>query len=124
MTPPRLRALLQRKLNSLAAYLDELQATVPDAVTTYTANSMVRRAVERLVQVVLECAADAGDLLLAEESRVVGETARDIFEGLHAAGVIDQALRQRFAYEYSGLRNRIVHDYDELDNEFCGFGKE
>src|SRR5687767_8717082 len=101
MTPPRPRALLQRKLTSLAAYLDELDATVPDTVAAYTASSTVRRAVERLIQVVIECAADAGDLLLAEEGRTVGDTARDIFEGLHAAGILDDALRRRFAYEYS-----------------------
>lgn len=116
MTPSRPRALLQRKLTALAAYLDELDATLPDTLVSYTAHSTVRRAVERLVQVVVESAADTGDLLLAEEGRVVGETARDIFEGLHSAGVIDDTLRRRFAYEYSGLRNRIVHDYDELDN--------
>jgi uncharacterized protein YutE (UPF0331/DUF86 family) len=82
MTAPRHRALLQRKLTSLAAYLDELAVTVPDTLDSYTASSTVRRAVERLVQVVLECAADAGDLLLAEEGRTVGDAARDIFEGL------------------------------------------
>jgi uncharacterized protein YutE (UPF0331/DUF86 family) len=116
MTSPRHRALLQRKLTSLATYLDELTVTVPDTLDGYTANPTVRRAVERLVQVVLESAADAGDLLLAEEGRTVGDAARDIFEGLHAAGVIDDSLRRRFAHDYSGLRNRIVHDYDVLDN--------
>ena len=42
-------------------------------------------------QVVVEAAMDAGDLLLAEEGRMVGETAREIFEALHTAGVIDDA---------------------------------
>jgi uncharacterized protein YutE (UPF0331/DUF86 family) len=116
MTPPRLRPLLQRKLISLASYLDELDATLPATVTAYAADSTVRRAVERLVQGVMEATLDAGDLLLAEEGRMAGETAREIFEALSAAGVLDDSLRRRFAYEYSALRNRIVHDYDELDN--------
>ena len=116
MTPPRHRALLQRKLTSLAAYLDELEAILPATLIEYIAASTVRRAVERLVQVVVEAAADAGDLLLAEEGRTAGETTREIFEALHAAGIIEDALRRRFAYEHSALRNRIVHDYDELDN--------
>src|SRR5437879_2018317 len=101
MTPSRHRVLLQRKLTSLAAYLDELATTLPGTATDYTGNSLTRRAVERLVQVVIGCAADAGDLLLTEEGRTVGESARDIFEGLHAAGVIDDPLRRRLAYEYS-----------------------
>ena len=116
MTPSRYRPLLQCKLISLASYLDELDATVPATGTAYAADSTLRRAVERLVQVVVEAAIDAGDLLLAEDGRIVGETGREIFEALFAAGVIDDSLRRRFAYEHSGLRNRIVHDYDELDN--------
>ncbi len=76
MTAPRHRALLQRKLTSLTTYLDELAATMPDTVEAYRANSTVRRAVERLVQVVIECAADAGDLLLSQEGRTVGDAAR------------------------------------------------
>lgn len=116
MTPSRPQALLQRKIISLAAYLDELDATIPATVAAYAAATTVRRAVERLVQVVVEAAIDAGDLLLAGEGRMVGETAREIFEALYAAGVIDDSLRRRFAHEYSALRNRIVHDYDQLDN--------
>jgi hypothetical protein len=69
MTAPRTRALLQRKLTSLAAYLDELDAVTPATVAEYVADSTVRRAVERLVQVVTECAADAADLLLAVNRR-------------------------------------------------------
>jgi uncharacterized protein YutE (UPF0331/DUF86 family) len=117
MTAPRAHAMLQRKLNSLAVYLDELEAVVPATATEYQANPTVRRAVERLVQVVIECATDAADLLLTVEGRTAGDTTRQIFEELHTAGVIDGALRQRFVYEYTGVRNRIVHDYDVLDND-------
>ena len=116
MTAPRRRLLLERKLTSFAAYLDELEATLPATLVEYTAGSTVRRAVERLVQVVVEAAADAGDLLLAAEGRMAGETTREIFEALRSAGIIDDALARRFAYEHSALRNRIVLDYDELDN--------
>jgi len=116
VTVPRRRALLQRKLTSLASYLDELDATIPSTAAAYAADTTPRRAVERLIQVVVEAGADAGDLLLVEEGRLAGETAREIFEALRSAGVVDDALGRRFAYEYSALRNRIVHDYDELDN--------
>jgi len=116
MTSPHLQALLERKLASLGAYLDELDATLPDTLVEYGSDATVRRAVERLVQVIVECAADAGDLLLAKEGRTVGDTARDIFEGLRSVGVIGDDPGRRFVRDHSGLRNRIVHDYDELDN--------
>jgi uncharacterized protein YutE (UPF0331/DUF86 family) len=116
MTSPHLQALLERKLASLGAYLDELDVTLPGTPAEYASDATVRRAVERLVQVVVECGADAGDLLLAKEGRTVGDTARDIYEGLRSAGAIGDDLGRRFVRDYSGLRNRIVHDYDELDN--------
>src|SRR5439155_21584443 len=70
VTAPRRRPLLQRKLTSLTAYTDELDAILPPTLTGYNAGSTVRRAVERLVQIVVEAAADAGGLLLAEEARL------------------------------------------------------
>ena len=48
MTAPRAQALLQRKLTSLGAYLDELDASLPAVITEYAADSKTRRAVERL----------------------------------------------------------------------------
>jgi uncharacterized protein YutE (UPF0331/DUF86 family) len=116
MTPPRRRQLLQRKLTSLGTYLSELATILPGTPTEYLSNTTTRRAVERLIQVIVEAAADSADLLLAEESHPAGDTAREIFEALRAAGIVDDALGRRFAYEHSALRNRIVHDYDELDN--------
>jgi uncharacterized protein YutE (UPF0331/DUF86 family) len=116
MTSPHLQALLERKLASLGAYLDELDATLPGTAAEYACDATVRRAVERLVQVVVECGSDAGDLLLTKEGRTVGDTARDIYDGLRSAGIIGDDLGRRFVRDHSGLRNRIVHDYDELDN--------
>jgi uncharacterized protein YutE (UPF0331/DUF86 family) len=116
VTPPRRRRLVERKLASLAAYVAELDTALPASEPAHAADMMARRAVERLVQVIVEAGADSGDLLLAEEGRPAGDTARAIFEALRTAGIIDDSLGRRFAYEHSALHNRIVHDYDELDN--------
>jgi uncharacterized protein YutE (UPF0331/DUF86 family) len=116
MTLPRRRRLVERKVAALTAYVDELDTVLPASETAYAADMMARRAVERLVQVIVEAGADSGDLLLAEEAHPAGDTARAIFEALRTAGIIDDTLGRRFAYEHTALRNRIVHDYDELDN--------
>src|SRR5438046_1598139 len=100
MSASRLNALLQRKLRSLSAYVDELDAALPKTLEEYVAGSAGRRIVERMVQLVVECAADAGDLLLSAEGRAAGDTDRDVFEALHAAGIIDDRLRRQFAYDY------------------------
>jgi uncharacterized protein YutE (UPF0331/DUF86 family) len=51
---------------------------------------------ERLVQIVVECAADAGDQWLVSHGRPLGASAAGVFGCLRDAGVIDQACCDRF----------------------------
>jgi uncharacterized protein YutE (UPF0331/DUF86 family) len=41
---------------------------------------------------------------------------REAFDGIRELGVLDEKLLERFNRTYVGLRNRIVHDYETLDN--------
>jgi len=69
------------------------------------------RVLERMVQLLVECAADAGDLWLEERGRPLGESATGVFQNLHREGVMDAEMLARFQ-RYVSTRNRIVHDYD------------
>jgi uncharacterized protein YutE (UPF0331/DUF86 family) len=100
-------------LVSLASYVDELESwlTHPPEPDRPLA---LQRIVERLLQVILECAADAGDLWLTERGLPSGESARGVFQRLREAGTITPELEQHFA-THTRMRNRIVHAYDEVD---------
>jgi uncharacterized protein YutE (UPF0331/DUF86 family) len=74
-----------------------------------------RRAIERLVQVIVEVTIDVNGLLLAALDKPQPRTARESFQAAAAAGVLPDRLAERFVTSYVGLRNRIVHDYDTLD---------
>ena len=43
-------------------------------------------------------------------------TARESFEAVQRLAVIDSDLKQAFCGTYVGLRNRIVHAYEKLDD--------
>ena len=73
-------------------------------------------ALERLIQVVVECAADAGDLWLAEQGKPLGQSAADVFRRLQQAGAIRQELYDRLK-GHVGSRNRIIHNYDQVTPE-------
>ena len=108
--------LIQLKLVNMAAYIDELAPYLKKPLKDYLEVPGQRRIVERLVQVVVESAIDANGLLVEWASEAPPATAHLSFEAVHRLGVIDDALLDRFR-RYVGLRNRIVHDYDVLDNK-------
>jgi uncharacterized protein YutE (UPF0331/DUF86 family) len=109
------RAAVHRKLALLLGYADELHALVGRSGPG-PAGNVARRAVERLVQLVVEVAVDVNGLLAASASLPPPGSARESFELVARLGVVKPELAARFVASYVGLRNRIVHDYERLDD--------
>jgi uncharacterized protein YutE (UPF0331/DUF86 family) len=106
---------LQEKIAQLRDYVRELRDTLAQTAGG-DRSTLVTRALERLVQVIVECAADAGDLWLEAHGRPVGQTAATVFQFLHEAGAIDAEHQTRLR-RHTSVRNRIVHDYDRVTPE-------
>jgi uncharacterized protein YutE (UPF0331/DUF86 family) len=104
---------VQRKLELLAGYVAELEPLV--AGGRPPAGNLERRALERLVQLVVEVAIDVNGLLAAECSLPPPRTSRESFEVLVGTGVLSPAVAEPFIASYVSLRNRLVHDYDRVD---------
>jgi uncharacterized protein YutE (UPF0331/DUF86 family) len=104
---------LQEKLATLADYTDELEAWLADPPDPSRPRAL-QRVVERMVQVIVECAADAGDLWLAEHGHPLGASVRGVFQRLREVGCIPADVDRRFA-DYTSTRNRIDHAYNHLD---------
>jgi uncharacterized protein YutE (UPF0331/DUF86 family) len=110
-------ALIERKLVLLVGYADELRPLVEGSASGGPAVSNVtRRAIERLVQLLVEVAADGNGLIVAARGGTPPVTARESFVAVRDLGVLPHALAERFIASYVGLRNRVVHDYDTLDH--------
>jgi len=107
--------LIRRKLGNLAAYVDELLPYLDVPYREYRERPGHRRIVERLAQVIVECAIDVSGMLLVSAGQPPAQSARQSFEAIQELGVIDEHLLSRFR-RYVGMRNRIVHDYDRLDS--------
>jgi uncharacterized protein YutE (UPF0331/DUF86 family) len=106
---------LQDKIAQLREYIRELREALA-APEQSGRSGFLNRALERLVQLVVECAADAGDLWLEAHGRPMGQTATTVFQFLHEAGAIDTELQTRLR-RHTSVRNRIVHDYDRVTEE-------
>lgn len=106
--------LVERKLEALANYLDELRTLRPTDLQEYQTDLARRRAIERLLQLVVEVATDINTHLAAES----GQVPDDYFESFWNAarlGAIDDKLARALAPS-AGLRNRLVHEYEALDD--------
>lgn len=112
----RHRQLIEQKLANMDSYIEELAPYLEGSFEMYSQVPGRRRIVERLAQIIIESAIDTNNLLLVARGVCPAPTARASFETLYQQGVIDEYLLERFRQTYVGLRNRIVHDYDVLDN--------
>jgi uncharacterized protein YutE (UPF0331/DUF86 family) len=108
--------LIKQKLTNMASYVEEMRPYLQGPVKGYLKDSGRRRIVERLAQVIIESAIDTNGLLIERAGNVPPATAYRSFDSVHELGAIDDHLTARF-HRYVGLRNRIVHDYDVLDNK-------
>jgi len=109
--------IIASRLKLLAEYVDELQDYRERATSfrVYRNNKMLRRAVERALQVAAEVCLDIGRRLIALEGFRYPESNRDVFQVLGEEGVVPQELL--FALlDLARFRNLIVHDYAKIDD--------
>jgi uncharacterized protein YutE (UPF0331/DUF86 family) len=108
------RATIERKLVLLLGYVDELEPLVGDA-RRRSAGNVARRALERLVQLIVETVMDANGALAADGGFAPPASGRESFDVAERLRAVSPELAQRFRASYVGLRNRIVHEYETLD---------
>lgn len=108
-------ALVRRKLARIRGNLDRLAEVESLSLETYRASALTPKATERLLQETVDAAVDVNLHVLRAGT---GESAPDYFESfvrLGRVGVIPDSLARELAPS-TGLRNRIVHEYDDLDD--------
>ena len=108
--------LVRRKIATISRNLDALAVVDGIALVAYRSDLYRKKGTERLLQETVEAAVDTNLHLL----RATGaETPTDYYESfisLGQAGVIPRELAERLA-PAAGLRNRLVHEYDDIDDE-------
>ncbi|MBM3238656.1 DUF86 domain-containing protein [Candidatus Poribacteria bacterium] len=109
-------AVVQAKLVTTKRYLSELEERLPRDEGSYLADRDCQLAVERLCQLIVECAIDTNVLLLDGLGQLPPQSARAGFESLEQPGVLDSTIARLFYTTFVGFRHRLVHDYERLDN--------
>lgn len=115
MTPLEM-AVVRRKLRRIRSNIATLAtATQGIDAAAYRADELRKRAVERLLQETIDAAVDVNNHLLKSIGQPPSEDYFGSFVQLGRAGIIDLDLANSLA-PAAGLRNRIVHEYEELND--------
>ena len=107
--------VVHRKLRIIQQALLELERVRGLSLVEYRADLWRRKAVERFLQEAIEAASDTAAHLLVSAGRPAPV---DYFTGyldLASLGVLTPELARALAPS-AGLRNRLVHEYDDLDD--------
>ncbi len=115
MSPVAAR-IVRRKLAALTAAIDRLRPTTNLSLSAWQSDLDLHDATERRLQLALEAAIDINGHILAGLGHPPPADAFSSFLELASiASVIPSSLAGELA-PAAGLRNRLVHRYDELDD--------
>lgn len=105
------------KIGVLTNYFKEfLQLTHNLTMETYLNNTMLKRAVERVMQLIVECATDINIMVLKKIGKGPSKDYYNSFIDLAENNVIDMDFALKIAPS-TGLRNILVHEYQKIDDK-------
>jgi len=110
------RELVRRKLNKLIQYLQELDSIKDYTLKEYLDNFFIKRTTERLLQMIVETATDINGHIIVDSGNPPPKDYYKSFILLSQQGIINKEFAEKLAPSV-GLRNRLVHEYDEIDNK-------
>jgi uncharacterized protein YutE (UPF0331/DUF86 family) len=108
------REVVTRKLQSMVKYLNALSLRKSLSQEDYLNNFDEQLIVERLLHLIVEAAVDINAYLLVRSRQPPPETYYNSFIEAGTNAIISLDLANQLAPS-TGLRNRLVHEYDDID---------
>ena len=108
-------ALVRRKLTSIVRNLRDLKDIVGLSLDEYTRDRFRQKGAERMLQEVVEAAVDVNVHLLRGLGCAAPPDYYQSFIQMGAQGVLHNEFAALLAPS-AGLRNRLVHEYDDIDD--------
>ena len=107
-----INGVVESKLRFLEQTLADLASWPLGDLSDFAGNSLLRRAVERALQLAVESMIDVAERILAARHLPPADTAAQNFKRLQEVGVLKDAGQYA---EMVRFRNFIVHRYEQID---------
>jgi len=104
------------KLAKLVEFLKELEKVKTASFEEYKSSPAIKRSCERLIQLIVESAADINSNVIIGLKDFPPQDYYDTFIKAGEVGLISSVLSKKLA-PWAGLRNRIVHEYIEIKDK-------
>ena len=109
-----INGVVESKLRFLEQVLADLESWPLGSLAEFAGNSMLRRAVERALQLGIEGMIDVSERILAAKRLPPADTAAQNFKRLEEIGILKDAEQYT---EMVRFRDFIVHRYEQIDAE-------
>jgi uncharacterized protein YutE (UPF0331/DUF86 family) len=109
------KTLVERKIRKMEQYLRELQTVQVKTLEEFTEDTIVKRFVERNIELAIEQMIDICKHLVAGLDLAEPETYAECFDILHRNKVIPEKPLPTFK-AMARFRNRLIHVYDDIDD--------
>ena len=110
------KEMLPQKLLDMTKYLDDLESLRVPTFAEYKKDHIKRYAVERLIELIVEFATDINRHMASVLGESSPPTYYDTFAEMNNLNILPKALSFKLA-STTGLRNRLVHRYEEIDHK-------
>lgn len=108
--------IINRKLAKMTNYIKELEELTSIPHGDFFAHFFYQRSAERLLQLMVEIAVDINNHILVDEGRPAGKDYYSSFFDLVTLGIYPEEFAREIAPS-TGLRNILVHEYEEIDEQ-------
>ncbi len=108
-------AIIRRKLTVIIENLAALKPLAAMSREEYAADIYMRKATERLLQELIEAAVDINTHIIVAAGNQVPDYYYESFIDMGRINALSMDLAEKLAPS-TGLRNRLVHEYDRLDH--------
>jgi len=105
---------ISSKLERLGEYVDILKGYQHFKIEDLQTDHTLKGAVERYLEIALECAIDIGEMIISKEKLKRPETYQEVFLVLGENDILPGDFAVKFAPS-AGFRNRLVHMYAKID---------
>jgi len=97
-------------------YLEKLNPILEKSLTEYLKEDYFKFSTERLIQLIVECAADINNHVVVKKGHKPPEDYRSSFVKAAEVGLISRELADKIKGS-AGMRNILVHEYMDIDDK-------
>ncbi|RNI15739.1 DUF86 domain-containing protein [Methanohalophilus sp. RSK] len=111
-----MNSTINSKLESLAEYIEILKGYQDCSIDDIAQDHTLRGAVERYLEVSLECMIDIGEMIFSRQSLKKPESYKEIFMILGDNGILPQDFSRKIS-PAADFRGELLHMYADIDME-------